>query len=162
MCKISSKIYTTFKYLLIHLFPMHPFSTPWQHQKNVRFSVFRGWRKGALGTNGLNHLVSLLPFYTPWKQQKTNRFFLFSGNQKWEHWPQMSYNNRKSKKLWEKNILLYILKHAAWKLHKRRKEIQNEYFIGSANWINQIKLKTAGKATVKQILIQQHWHNSGY
>ena len=33
---------------------MHPFSTPWKHQKTVRFSdVFRGQRKGALGTNGL-------------------------------------------------------------------------------------------------------------
>ena len=31
---------------------MQPFSTPWKH--NVRFSdVFRGWRKGALGKNGL-------------------------------------------------------------------------------------------------------------
>ena len=33
---------------------MHPFSSPWKHQKTVRFSdVFRGQRKGALGTNGL-------------------------------------------------------------------------------------------------------------
>ena len=28
---------------LTHLFPMHPFSTPWKHQKTVRLSdVFRG------------------------------------------------------------------------------------------------------------------------
>ena len=34
---------------------MHPFSTPWKHQKTLRFSdVFRRQRKGALGTNGLN------------------------------------------------------------------------------------------------------------
>ena len=40
-------------------FPMHPFSIPWKHQKTVRFSdVFRGWRKGALGTNGLNCVVN--------------------------------------------------------------------------------------------------------
>ena len=27
---------------LTHSFPMHPFSTPWKHQKNIRFSdVFR-------------------------------------------------------------------------------------------------------------------------
>ena len=40
---------------LIHSFPMHPFSVPWKYQKTLRFSdVFRGQRKGALGTNGLN------------------------------------------------------------------------------------------------------------
>ena len=34
---------------------MDPFSTPWKHKKTVRFSdAFRGQRKGALGTNGLN------------------------------------------------------------------------------------------------------------
>ena len=33
---------------------MYPFSTPWKHQKTLRFvNVFRGWRKGVLGTNGL-------------------------------------------------------------------------------------------------------------
>ena len=40
------------KTLLTHLFPIHPFSTPWKHQKNVRFSnVFRGWReeRGCIG-----------------------------------------------------------------------------------------------------------------
>ena len=40
---------------LIHSLPMQLLSTPWKHQKTVRFSnVFRGFRKGALGTNGLN------------------------------------------------------------------------------------------------------------
>ena len=42
------------KVILTHLFPMHPFSTPWKHQKTLRFSdVFWGLRKGALETNGL-------------------------------------------------------------------------------------------------------------
>ena len=41
-------------FTLPHLFPMHPFSTPWKSKKTLRFSdVFRGDRKGALGTNGL-------------------------------------------------------------------------------------------------------------
>ena len=39
--------------ILTHLFPMHPFSTLWKHQKTLRFSdAFKGQRKGALGTNG--------------------------------------------------------------------------------------------------------------
>ena len=34
---------------------MHPFSTTCKRQKTVRFSdVFRGYRKGALGTNRLS------------------------------------------------------------------------------------------------------------
>ena len=42
------------KYLLTHSFTMHSFSALWKHQKTVRSSdVFWGWRKGALGTNGL-------------------------------------------------------------------------------------------------------------
>ena len=42
---------------LTHLFPVHPFSSPQEHQKTVLFSdVFREWRKGALGTNGLKAL----------------------------------------------------------------------------------------------------------
>ena len=42
--------------ILTHLFPMHPFSAPWKHQKTWRFSdVFKGERKGALGTNRLNN-----------------------------------------------------------------------------------------------------------
>ena len=38
---------------LTHSSPMHPFSSPWKHRKTWRFSAFRGYRKGALGTNGL-------------------------------------------------------------------------------------------------------------
>ena len=37
---------------------MHPFSTPWKHQKTLRFSdVFRGERKGALETNELRRML---------------------------------------------------------------------------------------------------------
>ena len=40
---------------LTHLFPMHPFSTPWKHQTIVWFSdVFRGLRKGCIGTKWVN------------------------------------------------------------------------------------------------------------
>ena len=41
-------------YILTHLFPMHPFSAVWNHLKTSLFSnVFSGYRKGALGANGL-------------------------------------------------------------------------------------------------------------
>ena len=34
---------------------MHSFSNPWKHKKTFQFSdAFRGYRKGALGMNGLN------------------------------------------------------------------------------------------------------------
>ena len=40
--------------LLIYLFPMNLFSTPWKYQKTLVFSdVFRRWRKSALRTNAL-------------------------------------------------------------------------------------------------------------
>ena len=40
---------------LTHFFLMHPFSTPWKHQKTFRLSdVLRRQRKGALGINGLS------------------------------------------------------------------------------------------------------------
>ena len=36
---------------------MHPFYTPWKHQKTLWFSdVFRVWRKDALGANGLKYI----------------------------------------------------------------------------------------------------------
>ena len=50
---ISFKESTLLKLKLTHLFPMHPFSTSWKHQKTWRFPVFRGERKDALGTNWL-------------------------------------------------------------------------------------------------------------
>ena len=47
--------------VLTHSFPMHPFSSPWKHQKTVKFSdVFRGKRKGALGMNEFIDRKSLL------------------------------------------------------------------------------------------------------
>ena len=54
---ISLTFYTPFSLSLwlTHLFLVHPFSTPGKHQKILRFlDVFRGQRKGALGTNGLS------------------------------------------------------------------------------------------------------------
>ena len=54
--------------LLTHLSPMHPFSTPWKHQKTSRFfNVFREWRKGSLETNGLNKLTVPDNFFLLWK-----------------------------------------------------------------------------------------------
>ena len=45
---------------LTHLFPMHPFCTPWKYQ-NFRFSdVLREQRKGALETNGLTRIQKLI------------------------------------------------------------------------------------------------------
>ena len=46
--------------VLTHLLPMYPFSTPWKHQKTVRWS-----RKGALGL-GKNEVINL-----------TNRLILY-------------------------------------------------------------------------------------
>ena len=53
---------------------MHPFSTPWKHQKTLRFSnVFRGYRKGALETNELKDLNALKDYYAIflWTNQKS-------------------------------------------------------------------------------------------
>ena len=43
---------------LTHLFPMPLFSNHWKHQKTLRFPVFKGQRKDALGTNGLRMYFS--------------------------------------------------------------------------------------------------------
>ena len=59
----NNSLLQDFIIFLTHLFPMHPFSTPWKYQKSsivipyaVRFSdVLMGQRKGALGTNGLKY-----------------------------------------------------------------------------------------------------------
>ena len=51
---------------------MHPFSTPWKHQKTVRFSdVFRRQRKGALGTNRLK-CVSFRDLLQIWLEIQPN------------------------------------------------------------------------------------------
>ena len=40
---VSSSRITCYSCLLTHSFPMNPFSTPWKHQKTVRFSdIFKG------------------------------------------------------------------------------------------------------------------------
>ena len=40
---------------------MHPLSTPWKHQKTVKFSdVFKGERKNGLGTNELGDECCLM------------------------------------------------------------------------------------------------------
>ena len=50
----ESHILQLISWSLSHSFPMLSFPTHWKHWKTVRFSdVFRGPRKGALGTNGL-------------------------------------------------------------------------------------------------------------
>ena len=60
-------------YVLTHSLPMYPFSNPWKHQKTARFSdIFRGERKGALGTNGLISINILgnflyLPYLCPYQ-----------------------------------------------------------------------------------------------
>ena len=44
--ELSYNYMLTQKICLTHSFPMHPFSTPWKHQKTLRFSdVFREGRE---------------------------------------------------------------------------------------------------------------------
>ena len=70
--KNSSSTALLLKLILTHSFPMHPFSTP----KTVRFSdAFRGWRKGALGKNGLKYFVFLI--FIIFKFRCTNKFSLY-------------------------------------------------------------------------------------
>ena len=43
----------THTHTIFHFCSQYPFLTPGKHQKTLRFSdVFKGYRKGALGTNG--------------------------------------------------------------------------------------------------------------
>ena len=79
----ARKLFFALSYPLTHFLSMHPFSTPWKHQKTVRFlnvlrvSVFRGYRKGALGTKGLIYKE----WFFVWKKkcfaQKIFRFLYF-------------------------------------------------------------------------------------
>ena len=63
---------------LTHSFPMHPFSTPWKHQKTLRFSdVFRGQKKCAFGTNGLGLNVKT---FCPNNEMLYKNFFLMLAN----------------------------------------------------------------------------------
>ena len=42
------EVLTYAAYYLTHLFPMHPFPTPWKHQKIVRFSAIIRVEKGCI------------------------------------------------------------------------------------------------------------------
>ena len=70
-CKIRIYFITDIIFVIILLslsltlsFLIHPFSTPWKHQKSLRFSdVFRSQRMAVLGTNGLtSHLLLFFCF----------------------------------------------------------------------------------------------------
>ena len=65
--------------ILTHLFPMHPFSNLWKHQKTVRFSdVFRGFEERSIG----NKWVKCEIF--SWSFLWSSRIFLESHkNEKW-------------------------------------------------------------------------------
>ena len=45
--------------VLTHLFPMHPFSTPWKHKKTVKVSCFQGVEKGCIGNESVNNSTVL-------------------------------------------------------------------------------------------------------
>ena len=65
--------------LLTHSFPMHPFSTPWKHQKTLRFSdVLRRQRKDALGTNGLTDVVVMVFLFYLFKTHPDKYFSFMS------------------------------------------------------------------------------------
>ena len=49
---------------LTHLFPMHPFSTPWKHQKTVTFGKFgKNWWKISQPEFFLTHFRIMSTFY---------------------------------------------------------------------------------------------------
>ena len=54
--KKCTKFYMPNRQYWTHFFPMHPFSTPLNHQKALRFSdVFRGVKKRCIGSTWVNH-----------------------------------------------------------------------------------------------------------
>ena len=65
---------------------MHPFSTPWKHKKTVSFSdVFKGQRKGALGTNEwINLTISSCEFLGPCQTSMMDHFW---ENSEWINTP---------------------------------------------------------------------------
>ena len=66
-------VWTNFS-TLTHLFPRHPFSSTWKHQKTVRFSdVFRCLRKDVLWTNTMD----IRDLELPWGQEKSSRLRMF-------------------------------------------------------------------------------------
>ena len=81
---------------LIHLFPMHPFSTPWKHQRTV-FWWFQGVKKGSIGNKRVKlqknskktytqHviLLNIFPTNFHWQNPKISGFlgFLSKGIEK--------------------------------------------------------------------------------
>ena len=60
--KIISTIFEDLSNIITHSFPMHPFSTPWKHQKTLRFYCFQGVEKGCIGNE--------------WVKQATTNSFL--------------------------------------------------------------------------------------
>ena len=48
----------SFLMTLAHSFPMHPFSTPWKHQKTVRFFDFQGIKKGCIGSEWVKQVFA--------------------------------------------------------------------------------------------------------
>ena len=52
---------------------MHPFSTPWKHQKTERFSdIFRGVEKGCIGNEWVNVFEYLIEYVIDGFIQKEN------------------------------------------------------------------------------------------
>ena len=59
--------------ILIHLFPMHPFSSTSKNMKTLWYSdVFRGQRKGTLETDGLNTKKSNTTYLFNWKTSSSS------------------------------------------------------------------------------------------
>ena len=86
---------------LTHSFPMHLFSTPWKHQKTVRFSdVFRRYRKGTLGINGLED----------WSFQRRSQDLH-------KHLRRSSRSQMFFKKDVFKNFEIFTGKHLCWNLY---------------------------------------------
>ena len=70
LCQMLVQRITNRDARLTHLFPMHPFSTPWKHQKTLRFFWYFQWlEKGCIGNEWIKikflsrkkHLLPFLP-----------------------------------------------------------------------------------------------------
>ena len=59
VCGNIKTLYVRKVHSLTHSFPMHPFSTPWKHQKTVKvFWPFQGTEKGCTGNEWVNSIIS--------------------------------------------------------------------------------------------------------
>ena len=80
--KISRLKETTLSELSTHIFPMHPFSTPWKDEKTVRFSdVFGGVEKGCIGNKWVKNASvnkSKLFLLKYWLCPSNRRFWWFT------------------------------------------------------------------------------------